>query len=193
MKTSTFQRPILAVGIAAALTLAAGSLLAQDATGAQNTVASQAAPQLSSVAGQVLQLSNANVGEATIIAFVENSQGDCALDAAQIVYLKQRGVSDNVLNAMIKHGNRPGAKLPVATETVTRTYSIARSPKGASQATSESPTNCTVATTATVAPAPFYYYPYSYYPYYGYWWPPVAISFGWGGRWGGGWHGGFHH
>jgi len=194
MKTSTFQRPVLAVGIAAALTLAAGSLPAQDATGAQSTIASQAAPQLSPVAGQVLQLFKANVGEATIVAFVENSQGDCALDAAQIIYLKQQGVSDNVINAMIKHGNRPGANPPVVTKAVTRTYSIARSPKGASQATAESPTNCTVTTTATVAPAPVYYYPYPYYPYYypyyDYWWPPVGISFGWGGRWGGGWHGG---
>ena len=198
MKTSIFQRPFLAVGIATALILAAGTLPAQNTTGGQNTVASQTVPQLSSVAAQVLQLSKANVGEATIIAFVQNSQGDCALDAAQIIYLKQQGVSENVINAMIKRGNRPGANLPVATKTVTRTYTIARSPKGASEATSESPTNCTVTTIATVQPAPVYYYPYPsypyyYYPYYGYWWPPVSVSFGWGGRWGGGWHhGGFH-
>jgi hypothetical protein len=197
MKTSIFQRPILAVGIATALILAAGTLPAQNTTGGQNTVASQTVPQLSSVAAQVLQLSKANVGEATIIAFVQNSQGDCALDAAQIIYLKQQGVSENVINAMIKRGNRPVANPPVATKTVTRTYTIARSPKGASEATSESPTNCTVTTIATVQPAPVYYYPYPYYPYYyypyyGYWWPPVSFSFGWGGRWGGGWHGGFH-
>jgi hypothetical protein len=198
MKTTIFQRRFLAVGIAVALTLAAESLSAQDATGGQNTIASQAAPQLSSVAAQVLQLSQAHVGEDTIIAFVQNSQGDCALNAAQIIYLKQQGVSENVISAMIKRGNRPGANLPVATETVTRTYTIARSPKGASEATSESPTNCTVMMTATVQPAPVYYYPYPaypyyYYPYYGYWWPPVSFSFGWGGYWGRGWHGRFHH
>jgi hypothetical protein len=195
MKTRIFQRPFLAVGIATALTLAAGNLPAQDATGGQNPVASQAAPQLSSVAAQVLQLSKAKVGEDIIIAFVQNSQGDCALDAARIIYLKQQGVSENVINAMIKQGNRPGASLPVATKTVTRTYTIARSPKGASEATSETPTNYAVTTTTTVQPAPVYYYPYPYYPYYyypyyGYWWPPVAFSFGWGGHWGGGWH---HH
>ena len=198
MKTRIFQRPFLAVGIAAALTLAAGRLPAQDVTGGQNTVASQTAPQLSSVAAQVLQLSKANVGEGTMIAFVQNSQGDCALDAAQIIYLKQQGVSENVINAMIKRGNRPGANPPVATKAMTWTYTIARSPKGASEVTSESPTNYTVTATTPVQPAPVYYYaypsyPYYYYPYYGYWWPPVSFSFGWGGHWGGGWHGGFHH
>jgi len=197
MKTSIFQRPFLAVGIAAALTLAAVNLQAQDATGGQNAVASQTVPQLSAVTAQVLQLSKANIGEGTIISFVQNSQGDCALDAAQIIYLKQQGVAENVINAMIKQGNRPAASPPVATKTVTRTYTIARSPKGASEAASESLTNYAVTTVTTVQPAPVYYYPYPaypyYYPYYGYWWPPVAISFGWGGRWGGGWHGGFHH
>ncbi len=199
MKTRNFQSPFLAVGIAAALTLAVGSVPAQDSTSAQNPGTSQAVPKLSSVVSQVIQLSKANIGEDTIITFVQNSGNSYSLDAAQIIYLKQQGVSANIINAMIKHFNWPGASTPVATlpnsPASYRSYTIAQSPKGAS-ISPNSQTNyiTTQPAITTVQTAPtYYYYPYYpyYYPYYGYVWPPVGLSFGFGWR-GGGFHGGFH-
>ena len=220
MKTRNSQSPFLAVGLAAALTLAVGSALAQDSNSAQNPGTSQAAPELSSVASQVIQLSRANIGEDTIITFVQNSGNGYSLDAAQIIYLKQQGVSANVINAMIKQFNRPVGSTPVVTppnsqvsyrqvtpqseatlvatppnsQVSYRSYTIAQSPKGAATSPN-SQTNCImmqpVVTTVQTAPT-YYYYPYYpyYYPYYGYVWPPVALSFGFG--WGGGgFHGGF--
>ena len=90
MKTRNSQSPFLAVGLAAALTLAVGSALAQDSNSAQNPGTSQAAPELSSVVSQVIQLSRANIGEDTIITFVQNSGNSYSLDAAQIIYLNSR-------------------------------------------------------------------------------------------------------
>ena len=199
MKTRIFKSPFLAVGLAAALTLGVGSAPAQDSAKNENPAASQAAPQLSFVVSQVVQLSKANIGEDTIITFVQNSGNNYSLDAAQIIYLKQQGVSANVINAMIKQFNSPGAGTPV----------VAQSSSQASYATTEPPT-----TTVQTAPAyvpdstvyvpntqaynyygyyyPYYpYYPY-YYGYYGYGWPAVSFSFGWGGHWGGGYYGGGH-
>jgi len=197
MKTRNIQSPFLAAGLAIALPLAAESALAQDFNSVQNPGTSQAAPELSSVVSQVIQLSRANIGEDTIITFVQNSGNGYSLDAAQIIYLKQQGVSANVINAMIKQFNRPGGSTPVASppnsQVSYRTYTIAQSPKGAATSPN-SQTNYImtqpVITTVQTAPT-YYYYPYPYYyPYYGYAWPPVALSFGFG--WGGGFHGGFH-
>jgi len=200
MKTRNFQSPLLAAGIVAALTLAVGIAPAQDSTKAQNPGMSQAAPKLSDVVSQVIQLSKANVGEGTIITFIQNSGNNHTLDAAQIIYLNQQGVSPDVVNAMIKQFNWPGNGTPVANPPVFQasyaSYTIAQSPKAAANSPNLQ-TNYVMIPPATtpVQIAPAYYYPYPppYYPYYyGYGWPPVSLSFGFGWR-GGGWHGGYHH
>lgn len=188
MKTKTVQCALLAVGLVAALTFEAGSIQAQDSNKSENLGTSQTAPQLSSVVAQVVQLSKANVGEETIISFVNNSENNDNLDATQIIYLKQQGVSDNVVNSLIKRqsARTPAASVAPALATYTNIYTVAQSPKAAASSPNTQ-TNYAVMqpVTAIYETAPPYYYPYYYYPY-GYYWPPVALSF----RFGGGWHGG---
>src|SRR3984957_14547509 len=67
---------------------------------AMNVPAQDAAQQLSPAVAQVVQLAQAKVGDDTIIAYIQNSETIYGLDANQIVYLKQQGVSSTVLNTM---------------------------------------------------------------------------------------------
>lgn len=169
--------------VAGVLAMAAGNGLAQDATAG--------APQLSYGVSQVIQLSKANISEDTIISFVQNSGNSYGLDANQIIYLKEQGVSANVINAMINQHNRPVAVAAPAPDT------SASSTEAETVTTTAPPSSTLAPSTVYVIPdtqtyrydatyAPYYYQPY-YYGYYG--WPAVSLSFGWGGGWGRGWGG----
>src|SRR5690242_19248453 len=103
MKTRTAFRLFLALTITAVLALAARTVPAQDSTAS----AGQTTPvQLSYGVPEILQLSKANVSEGTIITYIQNSGNSYGLDANQIVYLKQQGVSDTIINTML---NQPRA------------------------------------------------------------------------------------
>jgi uncharacterized membrane protein YgcG len=174
MRTKNLSGYLMALTVAGAVALAMNSH-AQDAASAP--------PTLAYGVPQVVQLAQAKISDATIIAYIKSSGSGYGLDAGQIIYLKQQGVSDAVLNAMLNQ------------------------PKSSAAATSAPIANATVTSTATVAPTvtyvqtvpTTYYYaqPYYYYPDYGYygWSPGVSVSFGWGGGWhgGGGYHGGGYH
>jgi hypothetical protein len=171
-------------------------------------------PYLSPATSQVLQLTQAKVSDSTIIAYVQNSSTMYGLNADQIIYLKQQGVSDGVLNAMLNQSSRVAAS--IAAQTPPSNYGQPTPPDQSStavvQPTTAAPSSVYVVPDSQTAnynawasqyySYPIYYsYPY-YYPYY-YW--PVTFSFyygyhggyyrpwyGWhGGYWnGGGWHGG---
>lgn len=214
MKTRNF--PALPLTLTAfILALALGNVLAQDSTAsttasaAQSTAATQPVPQLSYGVPEVLQLSQANVGDSTIINYIHNSGNNYGLNAAQIIYLRQQGVSDAVVNAMLNQPRTLSGQ-PVATTSQpasTETYSAQ---------TSTATTQPTVTYVETVPSSSVYVVPdtqtYYYnnwlynhspyygngYPYYGYhpayysWpYPAVSVSFGWGG-YRGGWHDGWH-
>jgi hypothetical protein len=224
MKTRHFQKPRLTIVALALLTFAAGNALAQDSTtsttpaptagSVQPAATGQAAPQLSYGVPEVLQLSRAKVGDNTIIAYIQNSGNNYGLNAAQIIYLRQQGVSDAVVNAMLNQHSQAAQTASTATAP----------PPGASTAyNTQASTAVTQPTVTYVQTVPsssvyvipdtqtynydnWYYYQspyYGYYPYYGYGWsyPAVSVSFGWGGGWGGhwgggyrgGWHGGGYH
>src|SRR5580700_972096 len=94
MKTQYLQKS-LAVAAAALLAM---NLVAQDSSTTATTVApttanNQTAPQLSYGVPQILQLAQAKVGDDTIVAYIKNSGTIYSLDASQIVYLRQQGVS----------------------------------------------------------------------------------------------------
>jgi hypothetical protein len=160
---------------------------AQPMAQAQNPPATTAAPsyatQLPYGAPQILQLSQAKVGDDTIAAYIRNSGYSYTLSADQIMYLKQQGVSDAVITTML---NQPKpAAVPYTT---------------AAPAPQPAPTTTVAPSVTYVQPSasyygyqPYYYPSYSYpaysYPAYS-WWPPISLSFGWGWGWGGGWHGG---
>jgi uncharacterized membrane protein YgcG len=183
------SKTFLALTAVAGLCLLASNALAQS-TSAPAT-ASQVAPQLSSGVAEVVQLARASVGEGVIVKYVQNSGNAYGLDANQILYLKQQGISERIINAMLTQPKPAVAMQPMASSASTPETSTA----------TVAPTVTYVQTappqTVYVVPntQPVYYQPY-YYPAYA-WYPPVTFSFGWGGYYGGyrgGWHGGggFH-
>jgi len=188
MKTIKFTGSFGVFAVAAGLALAPLAVSAQDAAAPSTTpVVSQPAPlTLSPAMVQILRLSQAKVSDSTILAFIQGNGQSYALSADQIIYLKQQGVSDAILNAML-----------------TQPQTVATSPAPAPVPT-QAPLNDVVYaspaadTTTYVAPATSVYYPpvyYDsspyYYPYYG-WCGPV-VTFGYGGGWGGGYRGGGYH
>ena len=206
MKTRTASRLFLALAITAVLALAARNVAAQDSTPS----AAQTAPvQLSYGVSQIIQLSKANVSEGTIVNYIQNSGSSYGLDANQIVYLKQQGVSDTVINTMLNQprpaGQSTSPNYPVASSVPTAT--VVAPP--VTYVPAQSSTVYVIPDTQT-----YNYYATAYRPYYGgYYYPcysPVyysgcypsvslAIGFGggyrggyYGGGWGGGYRGGYH-
>jgi hypothetical protein len=171
-----------------------------------DTPPTTAAPYLSPATTQVLHLTQAKVSDTTIIAYVENSSTMYGLNADQIIYLKQQGVSDGVLNAMLNQSSKVAAE--IANQTPPPNYGQGTPPDQGSTAVVQ-PTTAAPSAVYTVPDSqtanynawasqysypnyyPYYaYYPY-YYPYY-YW--PVTFSFYYGSPWyGWGWHGGYWH
>jgi len=194
MKTTQMQK-MLVVLVVAGLTWSASKVLAQDSSDTntvQPAASNATAPQLAYGVSEILRLKQAEVGDDTIIAYIKNSGTSYGLNADQIIYLRQEGVSDAVVSTMLNQP-KPGAAVA--------TLPTVALPPAASTANSGQVSTATVAPTVTyvqTAPAPIYYYsqpyynpyynPY-YYPAYG-WYPPVSFSFGWHG---GGGHGGWHH
>ena len=198
MKTQNLQSSLLAIAAVTALAFTAGNVAAQEptATTAQSAAASQPAPQLSYGVPQVLQLVQAKVSDGIIVSFIQNSGTIFSLDASEIVYLKQQGMSDPVLNAMLAQRSRlTGSTEPAAT---TASSTAASAPAYATaptvtyvQQTVPSSTVYIIPDTQTYRYDAWYYgyRPYSYAGYYGYSYPGISLSFGWGGNYGG-YHGG---
>ncbi|MGH7993469.1 MAG: hypothetical protein ACREDQ_08130 [Limisphaerales bacterium] len=210
MKTRTFPALSLTIVALTALVFAAGRAVAQDATtssaaatGAQPAAVSQAAPQLSYGVPEVLQLSQAKVGDSVIVSYIQNSGNNYGLNAAQIIYLRQQGVSDTVINTMLNQRSQSAQTATTSASDNSAAYSSPTSTATA-QPTVTSVQTVPTSTVYVVPDTQTYYYNnwlysrgpyYGYYPYYGYCWPypAVSVSFGWGGGWGGyrgGWHGG---
>jgi hypothetical protein len=149
---------------------------------------------LSEGAADVLKLATGHVGDKTIVAFVEASAETYRLSASEIVYLKEQGVSDQVLAVMLKQSRKtatgasqpppqPAAALAVtpATRTTGVTKSAPQVPTVASAPppsypSTAQPSPAYVPTVPVYAPSQTVYveppalasYPYyGYYPYYG--------------------------
>jgi hypothetical protein len=210
MKTRNLQSSLLAVAAVTVFAFTAGNVVAQDSTAAtaQPAVASPPAPQLSYGVPQVLQLVQAKVSDGIIVNYIQNSGTIYGLNAGEIVYLKQQGVSDPVLNAMLnQRGRLTGSTEPAATTASAPAASDQTSTPAASaapsvtyvQQTVPSSTVYVIPDTQTYQYDAWYYggSPYYSYPYYGgygyYGWPAVSLSFGWGGyNHGGSYHGGYY-
>ena len=182
--------------IARALPAACGiALLVIPATqvvvqGASDTNAPGPAPppqaasvKLSPDAAEVLKLAQAQVGEDTLMAFIANSGKTYPLSANDVIYLRNAGVSDRVLAAMLTQQSRMAPAVPTAT------------PSAQAVAPPQVTQVYTVPTTTYIASPPVYTY-YGYPGWYGwpYYYPGVSLSFGFGGYYyGGPYHGGFGH
>lgn len=197
----------LTIAALAVLALTAGNAMAQNSPTSATTVAPpaaavQAVPQLSYGVPEVLQLSQAKVSDSVIINYVQNSGNNYGLNAAQIIYLKQQGISSDVINAMINQRSQSAQPAPTS-----QSYSADANTPQTTTATQPAVTYVQSVPTSSVYVIPdsqtYYYNNWLYYhnPYYGYYpayyypYPAVSVSFGWGGGWGGyrgGWHGGGH-
>jgi hypothetical protein len=213
MKTPAFQRPRLTFVVLTTMALAASNIIAQDSTTtatpsstastAQPEAVSQPAPQLSYGVSEVLQLSQAKVADSVIVSYVQNSGNNYGLNAAQIIYLRQQGVSDPVINTMLNQRSQPVPTVSTPATVAPENPSASSAP--VSSTTTTQPAVAYVPATAStvyVVPdtqtynynawlysRPYYgYYPYNgYYPFYPAW-PVISLSFGFGGYYGGGYH-----
>jgi uncharacterized membrane protein YgcG len=153
------------------------------------TVSAQTAPQLSYGVPQVLQLSQAKVSDSTIIAYIQNSGNSYGLDANQIIYLRQQGVSDAVINTMLTQPKNAAANVQAAPPPADQPSTAVVQPTVTYVQSAPASSVYVVPDTQTYYYDSAYYQPY-YYPYYGY--PAVSLSFGFGGGWGGYYGGGYH-
>ena len=159
----------------------------------------------------VLKLSRAQVSEDVTLNFIHNSGTIYNLSPSDIVYLRNQGESDRVMNTMLdQRKNVPAeAAAQAAQSAAPATQPAPANPDAnAAAAAQTSPQYApayvepapTYAPASTVYVIPYssggYYYP-SYYPYYGgyygYYSPSFVFSIGGRGHYGGYYHGGRYY
>jgi hypothetical protein len=220
MKTNRVS--ILALGLAVAASyLCTLPARAADETRTVSATLERAAraPQLAPALEEVVKLTKAGVPESVTLAYVQSSPTPYSLDAQDILHLKERGVSSQVLTAMMQRSDelrRAAAEASKQSQTAAAAVAPAQSP--APTATVSAPAVPTDVTTSSFPASsvsvtyigyprydyyPSYYgygsycYPtyYSYAPrYYGYGYcgPRVSFGVGYAGAWHGGYRGGYY-
>ena len=140
--------------------------------------------QLSSGAEEVLKLTRAKINDDITVAFVQSANRRFNLSANEIVYLRQAGVSDRVLTAMLSPQAPVTAEPPPPPPAAAEETSLASAPQYIT-----SPTTTYVETvpssTVYLATTPAYYSFYDPWPYWSSWYPYPYFSFGfyWGNYW----------
>jgi hypothetical protein len=203
----------LCISLAADNSANTSDAVAQPATASTPAASAVAAPvKLPYGVEDVLKLSRAQIGDSIILNYIQSSGTIYNLAPKDIVYLRDQGVSDQVLNAMLDQRKRVELASQAAAAAAAAT-SVANAPTVSTAPMAPDASTFPVAPTAdqsmTYAEAPltppassvyvipypaasyaYYgsYYPYYYGPgYYGGWYgPSVAFGFRFGG------HGGFH-
>ncbi|HWX19572.1 MAG TPA: hypothetical protein VN578_06665 [Candidatus Binatia bacterium] len=155
----------------------------------------------------VVKLSRAQISEEIILNYVRNSGTVYNLGPNDLVYLRNQGVSDHVVNAMLDQRPQMAQTALQTAPQAAPAYTAPATPDANTVAT-EVPTAQPASSVYAYAPAQYpyygYYQPYGYYyppyPYYygGYYGGPVvSFGFGFGGgyryggyRYGGHWYGG---
>src|ERR1035438_4484439 len=92
MKTMKWQKKLAVVA-------AAGLMMLALHAPAQNSPTT--APKLSYGVSEVVKLAQANINDDTIIAYIKSTGTDYRLGADQMLYLRQQGVSEAVIKAML--------------------------------------------------------------------------------------------
>lgn len=201
MKNRTRLRMLFTVAAMLCSSPVASVLMAQSS---EPAAGSQPAPiQLSVELWDVLRLSRASVGDGVIIAYIKSSGRTYSLGPSEILYLREQGVSEQVVTAMLEQhrsatqSSRPAQ--PSVWATPSATAQDAPAPAPAPAAAPPPPSYVQPAPVYVTAP-PVYVYPsrYGYYdpwPSFGVYWgaPSLSFSFGWGGHYGIGYRGGIHH
>jgi hypothetical protein len=190
MKTLACRAHSLFLPILLALSLPSGAGAADSQSG------DVAAAKLPYGTADVLKLSQAQINEEVILNYVRNSGTAYTLSANDVVYLRNQGVSDRVVNAMLEQ--RPRVEPSAAASAAPQIPSSATVAQGAVAPTYVEPAVVAPppppASTVHVISSPAvrrayygtyspYYYPYRYYgPYYTpYYRPSVVVGLRFGG------------
>jgi hypothetical protein len=210
MSNSSFSTRFLAVSAAALLVSLSGWAQATTPEEIATAPAPASTPaKLPYGVEDVLKLSRAKVNEDVILSFVHNSGTIYNLSPTDIVYLKEHGVSDRVLNEMLTQRDRVpriAAPTPTAEEANAAAEASSTANPQPAPVYDQPPAQTQPAPSASgpssiyvipyPTPARPYYYGY-YYPYYGpyyYGYYGPAFRYGYGHGWHYSyWHGGHWH
>ena len=192
-----FLKTVTIASSIAILAWATPPLMAQDSaatTVVQPAPVSAPIPQLAYGVPQILQLAQAKVSDDTIFAYIKNSGNSYGLNADQIIYLRQQGISDVVITTMLNQPRPASAAVTPATPTPPPLASVAYNGQVSMATVAPAVTYVQTAPDSIYYSHPYYYDQPYFYPDYG-WYPPMSFSFGWygGGGYGGGWRGGGSH
>ena len=160
---------------------------------------------------EMLKLGRAHVGDEIIIAFIRNSGRTYHLSVSEILYLREQGVSDQAVIAMLSTGqNVAAASAQAAPQPAAQPAPTAPTSDWANSSLQPAPAANQYAPAYEAAapvyaqPSPVYAYPapsYGYYDSWPYYWgyPTLSLGFGFGGGYyyggyhGGGYYGGGYH
>jgi len=145
---------------------------------------------------EILKLGRAHVGDEVIIAFISSSSRVYSLSVSEILYLREQGMSDQVVAAMLN--TRQNA---TATAAQVAPQPAPIGPTSVWANTSPQPRAAPAYVPAAplyTQPSPVYVYPAPSYGYYDSWpyhwgYPGLLFSFGFGGGHYGGYRGGGYH
>jgi hypothetical protein len=214
MKNLTFHFPrLLAAGaLACVISLPVADAQQQAQPVVTADVETTTPPKLPYGVADVLKLSQAKISDDTIINYIHNSGTVYGLQPNDIVYLRNQGVSDQVVNTMVNQRTQvamaaqaaaaQNAAVAAAQEQVQPAPAPAYAPAPVYDpyAAAEAPAPPGPSTVyvipnsaAYTGYAPSYSYPYSYY-YGGYYGPVVSFGLGYCGPtyYHGGYHGYYH-
>src|ERR1019366_7516172 len=122
MKSRVSCKRVVALVVMALCSQTAPVLLAQDSNSAPASAeaaapasASETRPvQLSPGVPDILKLGRAHVGDEAILAFISNSGRTYHLSVSEILYLREQGVSDQVVTAMLNSRQNAAATIAQA-------------------------------------------------------------------------------
>ena len=146
--------------------------------------------QLSNGVSDILKLVRAKVSDDVIMAFIKGSGRIYRLSVSEVLHLREQGVSDPALTAMLE-SQKNAAPVSLVAAQPAPAVPASVNPQPASTYTAPTP--------VYVESPPVYVYPSSAYydnswPYYGGYWgyPGVSLSFGFGSGYYGGYYGGYY-
>ena len=161
--------------------------------------------QLSPGVPDILKLGRAHVGDEAITAFISNSGRTYHVSVSEILYLREQGVSDQVVTAMLNSRQnaastaaQPAPQSAATGPTADWVNSSPQPAPAAPQPAAQFAPTYVEAAPVYTQPSPVYVYPalsYGYYDPWPYYWgyPSLSIGFGFGGGHYGGYHGGDFH
>jgi len=191
-----------------ALLAASRKTSAEDQAAVTVGTAAATQPKLPYGVKEVLKLTRAKISEDVVVNYIQNSGMAYNLTSSDIVYLRNEGVSDRVINAMLDQSktletaqnqadNAPPAAAPAPAPASAPIPAPTQAPQVAVNPAPVyvQPPSPSAPSTVYVIPYPpatsaYYGYYQPYYGYYGayyapYYGPTISLGFGFGGYWGG--------